>query len=539
LAGAKRALLSVSDKRGIVDFAKALASMDIEIISTGGTASVLRAGGITVRDVSDITGFPEMMDGRVKTLHPKIHGSLLCLRDNNEHISQLKKQNIELIDIVAVNLYPFRETIGEKKVSLEDAIEYIDIGGPTLIRASAKNYKHVVIVTDPADYSCIIDELQTKHEVSLATKEKLAVKAFSHTADYDAAIDTYLSRELTQKDIIRLKFIEGRTLRYGENWHQWAKFYIKPGVEGATLSKAVLHHGKEMSYNNYVDADNALQTILELDDKPAACVVKHNNPCGLATGNTLAEALSSAWDGDPVSAFGSIVCLNNTVDLETVRFMKGKFLEVILAPAYNPDALEFLKQKSADLRILELPEMRQGINVTSSFTHIIGGMLQQSRDVGVFEKWDVVTECQFPESMRKLAEFSMIACKRTKSNSIIIAWEYSPGLYMVLGMGAGQPNRVDAIRKLAVTKAKENLEFIYERKKPDVPFDQFVNDVLSECVLSSDAFFPFDDSIIHSAEHNIRYIVSPGGSIRDNEVIATANRLRVSLVFTGMRHFNH
>lgn len=535
----KHALLSVSDKTGIVDFAEALTDMGVELISTGGTARTLRDAGITVKDVSDITDFPEIMDGRVKTLHPKIHGGLLCLRDNSEHLAQVQQYDIQLIDLVAVNLYPFRETIVKKDVTLEDAIENIDIGGPTMVRASAKNYKHVAIVTDPADYQTIITELQSGGRVSAPTREKLAVKAFRHTADYDSAIDIYLSKQLADEDVLRLKFVSGKTLRYGENWHQWAKFYSQPDVEGASLSKAVQHHGKEMSYNNYVDADNAMQTIMELQGVPAACVVKHNNPCGLATGDTLYSALLAAWDGDPVSAFGSIICFNRTVDLDTATFMKGKFVELILAPGFEPEALEFLKDKSKDLRLLELSEMDESIKVDSRFTHIMGGMLQQSRDIGLFEKWDIVSEHDFPDSKRGLAEFSIVACKRTKSNSVIIAWEYSKGHYMVLGMGAGQPNRVDSIRKLAITKTRENLELIYEKEKPDVPFDDYVKDVMSECVLSSDAFFPFDDSIIQSAEHNLRYIISPGGSIKDEEVIATANGLGVSLVFTGMRHFNH
>jgi phosphoribosylaminoimidazolecarboxamide formyltransferase/IMP cyclohydrolase len=534
-----RALLSLSDKTGIVDFANGLIDLGIEIISTGGTSRTLRDARIPVKDVSQVTGFPEMMDGRVKTLHPNIHAGLLCLRDDENHIKQAQAQHIGLIDLVAVNMYPFRETAAKKYVNFNEVIENIDIGGPTLIRASAKNYKNVVIITDHNDYPLILDELQTTRKVSLSTRERLAVKAFRHTADYDAAIDTYLSKQLMDEDILRLLFVEGRTLRYGENWHQWAKFYKDPDIEGPALSKAIQHHGKEMSYNNYVDTDNAMQTILELDNTPAACVVKHNNPCGLATGNTLTNAISAAWDGDPISAFGSILCLNRTVDLETARFLKGKFIEVILAPGYEQDTMEFLKQKSKDLRILELPQMLQGIKIENRFTYITGGMLAQSRDTGVFDKWEVVSERSFPASKSGLAAFSMVACKRTKSNSVIIAREYAKGQYMVLGMGAGQPNRVDSIRKLAVTKARENLEIIYKREKPDISFDQYVKDVNSECVLSSDAFFPFDDSIIHSAEHNIRYIVSPGGSIRDNEVIATANRLGVSLVFTGMRHFNH
>lgn len=535
----KKALLSVSDKTGIADFAKALNNLGIEIISTGGTKSTLKDSQIPVEDVSKVTGFPEMMDGRVKTLHPKIHAGLLCLRENEEHIKQAQEQNIELIDLVAVNLYPFQETVAKKDVSLKEAIENIDIGGPTLIRASAKNYPYVVIITDPEDYSLIVNELEAHNEISLSTRERLAVKAFRHTANYDAIIDTYLSKQLMDEDILRLLFTQGNTLRYGENWHQWAKFYKEPDVEGASLSGAVQHNGKEMSYNNYVDTDNAMQTILELGNDPSACMVKHNNPCGLATGGTLTEALSAAWDGDPISAFGSIICLNKKVDITTARFMKGKFIEVILAPGYEPEAMEFLQQKSKDLRIMEMSQMRQGIKIKRKLTYIMGGMLSQSRDIGIYDKWEVVSEHPFPESKRGLAEFSMTACKRTKSNSVIITREYAKQKYMVLGMGAGQPNRVDSIRKLAVTKAKENLELIYEREKLKIPFDQYMKNIMSECVLSSDAFFPFDDSIIHSAEHNIRYIISPGGSIRDNEVIATANKLGVSLVFTGMRHFNH
>jgi phosphoribosylaminoimidazolecarboxamide formyltransferase/IMP cyclohydrolase len=299
-------------------------------------------------------------------------------------------------------------------------------------------------------------------------------------------------------------------------------------------------HGKELSYNNYVDADNALQTVKEFGNaSPAVAIVKHNNPCGLATGNTLLQALQAAWDGDPISAYGSIICTNEVFDLESATFLNGKFVEIILAPDFNLDALEYLKNKSENLRLLKLPELRDAFGTDYTYKYVIGGMLKQTRDVGLYEKWESVTDVQYPEEKRSLSEFCLKACKATKSNAVILAHEYQPGFFMVLAMGAGQPNRVDSIRKLAATKAVENLKIIYERENPVISFEAYCQKIMSECVMASDAFFPFDDSIIHAAENNIRYIVSPGGSIRDSEVIAAANRLGVALVFTGMRHFLH
>jgi phosphoribosylaminoimidazolecarboxamide formyltransferase/IMP cyclohydrolase len=496
----------------------------------------LKNAGIKVRDVSEITGFPEMMEGRVKTLHPKIHGAILALRDNPFHVKEAKKLGIEFIDIVTVNLYPFEKTVA-RGGSLEEAIENIDIGGPALVRAAAKNYRHVAVITDPEDYPGVLAELKNG-TISQKTKEHLAVKAFRRIADYDCAIDTFLSSKLTNEDILRLKFVEGRTLRYGENWHQSAKFYKEPGVTEPSVANAKQLHGKALSYNNYVDAEAALNAVLEYRNSIAVAVVKHSNPCGLATGGTLLEALSRAWDGDPVSSFGSIICMTRKPDLEAMEFLKGKFVELIIAPGYDEDALLFLKNKSKDLRILELA-MDNGTPLENTYHYIVGGMLVQSRNRGLYAKWDLVTQHPFPEEKRGLAEFTLNACKYTKSNAVVIAWEYEKGFYQILSIGAGQPNRVDSIRKLAATKARENLKFLYEREKPDISEDEFARNILNECVLASDAFFPFDDSIIHSAENNIRYIVSPGGSIRDKEVIAAANRLGVSLVFTGMRHFLH
>ena len=536
----KRALLSVSDKAGIVEFARGLAALGVELVSTGGTARMLRDSGIEVKDVSEITGFPEMMDGRVKTLHPNIHGAILCNRHNPDHMSQAYDAGIELIDLVAVNLYPFEITVTKEGVLLEEAIENIDIGGPALLRAAGKNFQSVTVLCDPADYGHVLKEIRSTGVVSEKMRKHLAVKAFRHTACYDATIDTYLSKELDSEEVIHLNFTGGTNLRYGENWHQNAKFFKEPGVQGPSLSNARQLHGKELSYNNYVDADNALLTIKELDsEKPAVAIVKHNNPCGLATGDTLLQALSAAWDGDPISAYGSIICSNKVFDLNSAEFLEGKFVELILAPGFDHDALLYLKNKSSNLRLLELPQLNEVFDVDHTYKYVVGGLLKQSRDVGLYEKWECVTEKQFPESMRLLSEFCISACKNTKSNSITLAYEYQKGCYMMLAMGAGQPNRVDSIRKLAATKARENLKIVHERDSPAEDFDEYCVKILSKCVMASDAFFPFDDSIVYAAENDIQYIISPGGSIRDKEVIETANKLGVSLVFTGMRHFLH
>ncbi|WP_292380203.1 bifunctional phosphoribosylaminoimidazolecarboxamide formyltransferase/IMP cyclohydrolase [Methanosarcina sp. UBA289] len=536
----KRALLSVSDKTGIAEFARGLELLGVKIISTGGTAKILRDAGVEVTDVSEVTGFPEMMGGRVKTLHPRIHGGLLCLRESKEQMAEAEREDISLIDMVAVNLYPFEVTISKEGVELEEAIENIDIGGPTLLRSAAKNYRSVTVLSDPSDYGRVLKELRSSGVVSEATRAALAVKAFRHTADYDAAIDTYMSRTLLGENVLRMNFTDGIKLRYGENWHQKAYFYKDSTIEGPTLAKAVQLHGKELSYNNYVDADNALQTVKELGNaSPAVAIVKHNNPCGLATGSTLLQALQAAWDGDPISAYGSIICTNEIFDLEAATFLNGKFVEIILAPDFKPDALEYLKNKSENLRLLRLPDLKEAFGTDYTYKYVIGGMLKQSRDIGLYEKWKSVTDIPYPEEKRSLSEFCIKACKATKSNSVILAHEYEPGFFMVLAMGAGQPNRVDSIRKLAATKAVENLKIIYEREHPATSFEDYCQKIMSECVMASDAFFPFDDSIIYAAENNIRYIVSPGGSIRDGEVIAAANRLGVAMIFTGMRHFLH
>jgi len=557
----KRALVSVSDKTGIVDFAKELDKMGIEILSTGGTKKALEEAGVSVKGVSEFTGFPEMLDGRVKTLHPKIHGGLLAVRSNKEHMRQVEEYSVPLIDMVVVNLYPFQKTIAKEDVSLEEAIENIDIGGPTMLRSAAKNYKDVAVVTDPDDYVLIIDELKNSGEISLKTRQDLAVKVFRHTADYDSAIDKYLSENLSKEKILRLKFTQGVPLRYGENSHQEATFYINRDCAESNLASAKILHGKEMSYNNYIDANAALEAAKEIADQIGVVVVKHTNPCGYATGKTLKEAVERAWMGDPISAFGSIIAVTRKLDFETAKFLKGKdtkhltyakqgdqyvpeevktkHVEVIIAPGYDKDALELLKSEGKVLRILEVAPLDMGKHERFTHRKIVGGILEQDRDLKVFDTFDVPTKALFPDNKKELAKFAYKACKHTKSNAIVLCREYMPGYFQVLGMGAGQPNRVDSLRKLAITKAMENLQIEYDMLKPEGSLDDYIKRVMSELVLASDAFFPFSDTVEEAASFGIRYIIQPGGSKRDDASISKADELGIAMVFTGMRHFLH
>jgi len=518
-----KALISVSDKTGIVDFAKELSKLNYEILSTGGTAKLLRENKIAVKDVSEYTGFPEMMDGRIKTLHPKIHAGLLALRENREHMQQAEENGIEMIDLVVVNLYPFQKTIEKENVTQDEAIENIDIGGPTMLRAAAKNFKYVTVIVNPKDYSNVLEELKSG-SISEKTREKLAVKVFRHTADYDAAIDRYLSKNLIGEDILRLKYTRGQKLRYGENWHQEAAFY-KKCTEESSLSAAEILHGKEMSYNNYIDADAALEAVKEFRDTAAVAIVKHTNPCGLATGSNLLEAFEKAWSGDTISAFGSVIAVTRTIDSRSAEFLNGKFVEALIAPGFSDEALGFLKNKSKDIRLIKVPELSDSTE-KYSYRSIVGGMLEQSRDMETYKEWKTVTKKEFDKT--DLAEFAYKACKHVKSNAIIIAYEYELGKFMVLGMGAGQPNRIDSLKKLAIPKAKENLELM------GLP-----EETLKYCVLASDAFFPFDDTVREAAKHNITQIIQPGGSKKDDEVIAACDELGISMIFTEMRHFRH
>jgi len=533
----ERALLSVSDKTGITEFAKKLHEAGVELLSTGGTAKTLREAGLPVKDVSEFTGFPEMLDGRVKTLTPQVHAGLLFMRDNPEHVATMEKHGLQSIDLVCVNLYPFEATIAREGVSLEEAIEQIDIGGPTMIRSAAKNMKHVTVVTDPADYDRVIEEMTANNGATTeAFRFLLGQKVFARVAEYNAAIAAYLAEQVQNQKLARplvKAYADGTELRYGENSHQRAWLYTDPQVREAAIAHTEVLHGKEMSYNNYVDGDGALEAVKELSRAPGVAVIKHTNPCGYATGETLAEAFEAAWSGDPVSAFGSVIALTQPVDMDTAHCLDGRFVEAVIAPDYAADALAHLKQKK-NLRILKLQAPMAPARPQRMVKQINGGLLVQDTDSALTEKWEVPTAKPFDEAKRALAEFGIKAAKHTKSNAVILAQEYRPGCFRVLGMGAGQPNRVDALRKLSVTKARENLIL----ENPDITDDE-IHATISECVFVSEAFFPFADSIEAAHEMGAKYIVQPGGSIRDDEVIAACDRFGIAMALTGMRHFKH
>lgn len=557
----KRALVSVSNKKGIIDFVRELHKEEIEIISTGGTAKAIREAGLPVKDISELTGFPEIMNGRVKTLHPFVHGGILACRDNEEHMKAVVDQQIPLIDLIVVNLYPFLEVTKDPDVSLATAIENIDIGGPTMIRAAAKNYEHVAVVTDPEDYGKVAEQIKNTGGVDRETRAELAVKVFHSISQYDAAIDTYLADKILSEKRLHQCYKDGQPLRYGENSHQKAVFYKDPQSTESSAADGEILNGKAMSYNNYVDANAALEAVKDLPlDKPAVSVIKHTNPCGLATGQTVGEALARAWEGDPVSAFGGVIATNATVDMKFAEFLKGdhvthyayqvingryipeevptgKFVEVILAPDFEPDAIDFLKRKSKMIRLLKVkPTVEQDATMCRSIT---GGLLVQERDIQLLENFDVVTEKKFSESYRALAEFTLVACKHTKSNGIVLGREYAPGQFQVIGMGAGQPNRVDSMRKLSITKAKENMQREFDKFDGQADFESWWQQEVEKMVLVSDGFFPFDDTAREAASFGIKHMVQPGGSMRDEDTINACNELGVAMAFVGLRHFNH
>jgi phosphoribosylaminoimidazolecarboxamide formyltransferase/IMP cyclohydrolase len=507
-----RALLSASNKTGLVDFARGLAAMGIDLLSTGGTANTLRDAGIPVTDVSTFTGNPEILDGRVKTLHPRIHGGILQRRDKEEDQELCARLSIHPIDLVCVNLYPFEQT---------PSIETIDIGGPAMLRSAAKNHTDVIVLCDPDDYIPVLSSLQNQGDIPLTKRRALAEKAFARTAAYDQAIAAWLANGARKT---------ARPLRYGENPHQTATFQPDAVLPAeANLASARVLHGKEMSYNNYVDGDAALEAARELYDAPAAVIIKHTNPCGAATGNTLAEALAAAWEGDVVSAYGSVIALTRPVDLPTAQFLKGRFVEALIAPSFEDDALAFLQVKSKQIRLLSLDQPLHAPLLRTTTRHINGGTLTQNADTGAVEGWMPVTRAPFPEELRATAAFGIRICKHLKSNAILLALAYAPGRYAVLGMGAGQPNRVDALRKLALEKARENMERLHLDPA----------ETLAKTVLVSDAFFPFADNIEAAAAFGIRNIVEPGGSKQDAACIATCDEQGVAMVFTGIRHFLH
>lgn len=524
----KRALISVSDKRGIVEFARGLHELGVEIISTGGTARTLQEAGLSIIYISDVTKFPEMMDGRVKTLHPNVHGGILARRSNPNDLQELAVLKIETIDLVVVNLYPFAETIAKGDVDLDEALENIDIGGPTMIRSAAKNFKDVAVVVDQADYNGILGEMKSSDgDLTFETRMKLAAKAFNHTANYDAMIDQYfvelLSKETgeTFPERVQLRLEKVMDLRYGENPHQGAAFYREVGaVKINSVSTANQLHGKALSFNNLNDANGALELVREFTE-PAAAVIKHTNPCGAAVGETLAVAFEKAYAGDPLSAYGSIVAVNRPVDVETAEVMTGenKYIEVLLAPAYDSAALELLQKRWKNIRILEVGELLSYPELPTNMPlwdlkRIQGGLLIQDldREDLIEDQLQLVTATE-PTAEKMLdLRLAWKVCKHVKSNAIVLAKDG-----MIVGVGAGQMSRVDAM-EAAIRKAGERAQ---------------------GSVVGSDAFVPFPDAVERAAQVGVSAIIQPGGSIRDKEVIEACNEQGLPMIYTGMRHFKH
>jgi phosphoribosylaminoimidazolecarboxamide formyltransferase/IMP cyclohydrolase len=518
MAKAQRALISVSDKTGVVEFARGLSKNGIEILSTGGTAKALKDAGLSVKDVSEHTGFPEMMSGRLKTLHPKIHGGLLWRRDNEKDLADIKAHNIESIDIVAVNLYPFEQTVSKPDVAFEDAIENIDIGGPTMIRAASKNFKDVAVIVDPDDYSKVLDEINSNDgEVTYDTKFQLARKVFAHTARYDTLISSYLNRQGESEifpPTLTQSYSKIADVRYGENPHQKAAVYRESLGEGLSIVDAKILQGKEMSYNNFLDSSAALDLIKEFSDT-SAVIVKHNNPCGVATADELSVAYKKAFQIDPVSAFGGVISLNRKVDEATAKEILNLFCEIIIAPEYDEAALKVLSQKP-NIRVLELDITK---NVTGvDIRKIQGGLLAQERDTGRIDDWKslrVVTKRQPTDDELAALSFAWKICKHMKSNAIIYTSKDQ-----TLGIGCGQTSRVDSAKLAAMKAATNGIS-------------------LKGSVVASDAFFPARDGIDAVAEAGATAIVQPGGSIKDKDTIAAADEHGMAMVFSGMRHFRH
>lgn len=530
-----RALLSVSDKTGIVEFATKLADHGIELVSTGGTAAVLRGSGLEVRDISDLTGFPEMLDGRVKTLHPRVHGGLLGMRDNVDHRETMAEHKIEPIDMVVVNLYPFQQTILKPGVSLDEAIENIDIGGPAMIRSGSKNHRDVAVVVDPADYGWVIEILDASHgALPLEIRFKLAQRAFQHTAAYDAEISQYLADQMPLAESnflperMNLGLDKVTDLRYGENPHQQAALY-RLGSEGGGIANAEQLQGKELSYNNLLDSDAAWELVLEIhrlhqadagtaevshpSDLPVTCaIIKHTNPCGVGIASTASAAFLNGKATDPVSAFGGIIAFSGTVDETAASEIADMFAEVIIAPNFTSEALVVLGARK-NLRLLRMPiESKPRHSV--ELRRISGGLLVQEKDLLLFdeEKSAVVSDRKPTQSELRGLRLGWAICKHVKSNAIVYAAENQ-----LIGVGAGQMSRIDSVR-IGAMKAQLHLP---------------------GCVLASDAFFPFRDGLDEAASKGITAVIQPGGSVRDNEVIQAANEHGLAMIFTGIRHFKH
>jgi len=508
-----RALISVSDKTGIIEFAKKISEKGVEILSTGGTAKTLKDAGINVKDVSDYTGFPEMMDGRVKTLHPKVHGGLLCLRDNDEHVKQAADNGVEMIDLVVVNLYPFKETVAKDGVTEEEAIENIDIGGPSMLRSAAKNFKFVTVVTSTSDYERVADSIVENGETSLEMRKELAGKAFAMTNDYDEAINGYFREQLGQPELMSLHYEKVCSLRYGENPDQKAAFFKNPENTDSNITNANVLHGKQMSFNNYVDGNSAVELLKEFEG-PTAVFIKHNNPCGVASSETIEEAFKLGHQVDEMSAFGCIVAVNEEVTEAIVDYMKEKkmFVEVIIAPSYDEKALNRLKTRK-NLRILETGELKLDLFKTD-IKKVAGGILIQTKDTYDLKPEDlkVVTKKAPTDEEIQSMLFGTKVCKHVLSNSVVM----SKGS-VVMGVGAGQMSRLDAV-KIAGIKGGERIK---------------------GSAMSSDAFFPFADAMEEAVKLGVVAFIQPGGSVRDEEVIKRADELGVSMVFSGRRYFRH
>jgi phosphoribosylaminoimidazolecarboxamide formyltransferase/IMP cyclohydrolase len=523
----RRALLSVSDKTGLIAFATALVECGTQLISTGGTAKALADAKIDVTPIDAVTGFPEMLEGRVKTLHPKVHGGILADRDKPEHLRAIEAHSIAPIDLVVVNLYPFQQTVARPDVSLEDAIENIDIGGPAMVRSAAKNHQGVAVVVDPADYAVILDELSRTGGISLKTRRRLMAKAYAHTASYDAAIADYFERQFVEDaplpKTVRAEFVKVQDLRYGENPHQGAAFYrsANPTTEPC-IGNAVRRDrsDKEVSFNNLYDLDGALELIKEFPEKPAAAIIKHANPCGCALGQTLAEAFSAAREADTISAFGGILAVNRPLDLATAERIVGPntFFECIVAPGFSEGVVELLTTKKkwgANLRLLEVGDLTGGPGSAGFLMkQIVGGMLVSGRDYRPLERSDLTVMSERKPSPDELDEllFAWRCVKHVKSNAIAITKGKA-----LRGVGAGQMNRVRSVR-LAVEQAGEHAR---------------------GAALASDAFFPFPDGPEVAAKAGVTAMIQPGGSVKDDETIALCNEWGIALVFTGVRHFRH
>ncbi|MFC4346770.1 bifunctional phosphoribosylaminoimidazolecarboxamide formyltransferase/IMP cyclohydrolase [Kordiimonas lipolytica] len=520
----KRALLSVSDKAGLVDLAKALADQGVEILSTGGSAKVIRDAGIPVKEVADHTGFPEMMDGRVKTLHPKIHGGFLALRDNPEHLKAMEEHEIGGIDLVAVNLYPFEATVASG-ADFDTCIENIDIGGPAMVRSAAKNHAFVTIVTDPADYGEIIEQIKSEGGTTHEMRKKLAAKAYARTAAYDTAISQWYAEQngVTFADRSTFAGTKVQECRYGENPHQVAAFY-KNGEDRPGIATAVQHQGKELSYNNLNDTDAAFELVSEFDPSvPTVAIIKHANPCGVAKGATLKEAYEKALKCDPVSAFGGIVALNGTVDAETAEEIIKVFTEVIIAPSVTDEAKAIIGAKK-NLRLLTTGGLADPSQPAKMVKTVAGGFLVQNRDTGriTMDDLKVVTKRAPSDAELKDMLFAFQVGKHVKSNAIVYVRDG-----MTVGIGAGQMNRRDSSR-IAAIRAGEAAEMAGDAES-----------LAKGSVVASDAFFPFADGLLAAAEAGATAVIQPGGSMRDDEVIKAADEAGLAMVFTGMRHFRH